>query len=94
MDRPLEWTEADSLPDECRQCYEGECYNCDYAENRWYLSEEDDRRLRRKGLIHTINRLERRLEMIGDSEPEIRQKTETDLAWYKQVFSEDFDKTK
>lgn len=53
MDRPLEWIEADPLPEECRNCQEEDCYNCDYAGKRWYLSEEDILRLKKKVLRRT-----------------------------------------
>ena len=42
----MEWIEADPLPVECEICQEVECYNCDYAMKRWYLSEEDEQRMR------------------------------------------------
>lgn len=42
----MEWIEADPLPVECEICQEAECYNCDYAMKRWYLSEEGEQRMR------------------------------------------------
>lgn len=36
----MEWIEANPLPPVCQSCQEEECYNCDYAGERWYLSEE------------------------------------------------------
>lgn len=44
------WIEADPLPLECENCPEEECYNCDYAGKRWYLSEEDYQKLQQKWL--------------------------------------------
>lgn len=89
MEKPLEWVEAAPLPDECRNCKEAECYNCDYEGKRWYLSEEDSLRLQKKGLRHTIDRLEQKIHAIEDPNSEIRKKAEADLLWYKQVLLED-----
>ena len=52
----MEWLEADPLPVECQDCQEEDCYNCDHAGKRWYLSQEDDLRIRRKGLLKAIDR--------------------------------------
>ena len=59
----MEWLEANPLPEVCLNCQE-DCYNCDYALCRWYLSEEDDLQLRRKGLIKAIERLQRQVDEI------------------------------
>lgn len=45
----MEWIEADPLPAVCQNCQEEECYNCDYAGERWTLSQADELRVRRKG---------------------------------------------
>ena len=42
----MEWIEANPLPTECQNCQEEDCYNCDFAMKRWYLSEEDEQRMR------------------------------------------------
>lgn len=60
----MKWLEADPLPAECQNCQEGDCYNCDYAGKRWYLSREDDLRIRRKGLIKAIERLQQQVDSI------------------------------
>ena len=60
----MEWIEADILPKECAACQEEDCYNCDSAEKRWFLSREDALRLRRKGLVRAIERLQRIIEEI------------------------------
>ncbi len=52
----MEWIEADPLPRECENCQEEECYNCDYAGKRWYLSQVDQIKLRRKVLLRAIER--------------------------------------
>lgn len=47
----------------CKKCQE-DCYNCNNALSRWYLSEEDALRLRRKGLVKAIERLQRQVDEI------------------------------
>lgn len=88
VDKPLVWIEADPLPDECLRCKEAKCYNCDFAGKRWYLSVDEDIRLRKKGLLHTINRLEQKLK--ADIDDENRSKSEDNLARCKQILREDF----
>lgn len=56
----LEWLETASLPQVCQRCMEGECYNCDHAGARWGLAKVDELRLRRKGLLKPIERLQRK----------------------------------
>ena len=62
----MKWLEADRLPDVCTVCKEEDCYNCDYAGERWYLSREDELINRRKLLIRAIERLQRRVEEIDE----------------------------
>ena len=38
----MEWVEKKPLPLECEMCEEGECYQCEIAAERWYLSEIDE----------------------------------------------------
>lgn len=59
----MEWLEANPLPEMCQGCQE-DCGNCDHALSRWYLSEEDELRLKRKGLIKAIERLQRQVDEI------------------------------
>lgn len=66
----MEWIEADPLPPECVNCQEEESYNCDYAGKRWTLSQADELRVRRKGLLKAIDRLQRQVEAI-DAELEV-----------------------
>ena len=66
----MEWIVADPLPPECVNCQEEECYNCDYAGKRWTLSQADELRVRRKGLLKAIDRLQRQVEAI-DAELEV-----------------------
>lgn len=60
----MEWIEKNPLPPECVNCQEEECYNCDYAGKRWTLSRADELRVRRKGLLKAIERLERQVKAI------------------------------
>ena len=66
----MEWIEKNPLPPECVNCQEEECYNCDYAGKRWTLSQADELRVRRKGLLKAIDRLQRQVEAI-DAELEV-----------------------
>ena len=63
------YIEANPLPPECENCNE-DCYECDTAGKRWYLSKADELRIRRKGLIKAIERLERQIHEI-DAELEV-----------------------
>ena len=60
----LEYIEANPLPAVCVNCQEEECYNCDYAGERWTLTRADELRLRRKDLLKAIERLERQVKAI------------------------------
>ena len=66
----MEWIEANPLPAVCQNCQEEECYNCDYAGERWTLSKADELRVRRKGLLKAIERLQRHVKAI-DAELEV-----------------------
>jgi hypothetical protein len=66
----MEWIEANPLPAVCQNCQEEECYNCDYAGERWTLSKADELRVRRKGLLKAIERLQRQVKAI-DAELEV-----------------------
>ena len=66
----MEWIEANPLPAVCVNCQEEECYNCDYAGKRWTLSQADELRVKRKGLLKAIDRLQRQVKAI---EAEIEQ---------------------
>lgn len=52
----MKWLEADSLPVVCPNCQKEDCYNCDYAGKRWYLSQEDELQIKRKSLIKAKNK--------------------------------------
>ena len=66
----MKWIEANTLPAVCQNCQEEECYNCDYAGERWTLSQADELRVRRKGLLKAIERLQRQVKAI-DAELEV-----------------------
>ena len=66
----MKWIEANPLPAVCQNCQEEECYNCDYAGERWTLSQADELRVRRKGLLKAIERLQRQVKAI-DAELEV-----------------------
>lgn len=60
----MEWMEAVPLPFECRHCQEDDCYNCDHAGKRWYLSELDALKVRRKRLLKAVERLQQKIDAI------------------------------
>lgn len=62
----MDWIEVHPLPNERWECQESDCYNCDYAGKRWMLSTEDALRIRRKGLLKAIARLQKQLKEIDD----------------------------
>lgn len=66
----MEWIEANPLPEACRNCQEEDCYNCDTAGERWTLPQAEELRIRRKGIVRAIERLERQLKAI-DTELEV-----------------------
>lgn len=57
----MEWVEVETLPMECQDCQEEECYNCDHAGKQWQSLKEDALRLRRKGLVKAIERFSDKL---------------------------------
>ena len=60
----MEWLEANPLPEACADCKEEDCYNCDFAMERWNLSEKDELRVRRKMLERHIEHLQRKIAVI------------------------------
>ena len=60
----MEWIEADPLPPVCQNCQEEDCYNCDHAGERWTLSQADELRIKCKGLLKAIERLQRQVKAI------------------------------
>ena len=68
----MQWVEAESLPAECQGCRESDCYNCDYAGKRWRLTRECELHLKQKGIIKTIERLNRQLKLIEQELNQLR----------------------
>ena len=66
----MEWIEANPLPAVCQNCQEDDCYNCDYAGERWTLSKADELRVKRKMLVKAIECYERQIKAI-DAELEV-----------------------
>ena len=60
----MEWLEVRPIPYACRDCQEEDCYNCDTAGGRWQLSNADELRLRRSGLLKAIERLQQEVDAI------------------------------
>ena len=58
------WIERNPIPEVCENCQQQDCYNCDTAGERWYLSQEDELRVVRKGLIKAVARLKIQIEEI------------------------------
>ena len=73
----LEYIEANPLPAVCVNCQEEECYNCDYAGERWTLSQADELRVRRKGLLKAIDRLQRQVKAIDEELQALEGKNST-----------------
>ena len=73
----MEWIEANPLPAVCQNCQEEECYNCDYAGERWTLSKADELRVRRKGLLKAIDRLQRQVKAIDEELQALEDKNST-----------------
>lgn len=73
----LEYIEANPLPAVCLNCQEEECYNCDYAGERWTLSKADELRVRRKGLLKAIDRLQRQVKAIDEELQALEDKNST-----------------
>lgn len=62
----MEFLEANPLPKVCEDCTEEDCYNCDYAGERWYLSRADELKVRRKMLVKAIERLQRQVVAVDE----------------------------
>ena len=62
----MQWIEVTPLPEECGACTETDRYNCDYAGKRWVLQRRQELLLKRKGILKSIARLEKQLEVIDN----------------------------
>ena len=69
----MKWIETKTLPRACIGCQEKDCYNCDVAGERWIFSQRDNLRVRRKGLLKAMERMQRELAEI-DRELSILEK--------------------
>ena len=56
--------DAEKLRMETEEDFNYDCSSCDYALDRFYLSREDELRLRKKGLQKAIERLQRQIAEI------------------------------
>lgn len=41
----IEYQEVQPIPNICKNCNEGECYNCDYTLKRWKLTPKSENEL-------------------------------------------------
>lgn len=57
--------ESDPLPQVCVDCKEEECYNCDYALDRWHLSEKDALLLEKKMKLKALEHFDFRALKLG-----------------------------
>lgn len=60
----MKWKEIYPLPGVCQGCKQEDCYNCEYAGQRWSLSREEELKMRRKMLVRAIERLQRQVQEI------------------------------
>ena len=74
----MKWLEADPVPTECTGCKERDCYNCDTAGKRWYLSEEDQLRTTRTLKLQAIRRLQQQVAEIDMQLQRIRQQQDAE----------------
>ena len=73
----MEWIEADPLPKVCQECQEEDCWECDHAGERWYLSKLDELKVKRKGLEKALERLQRQIAQLDkEIEQEAKQAEE------------------
>ena len=56
--------DAEKLRIETEEDFNCDCGSCDYALDRYYLSREDELRVRKKGLQKAIERLQRQISEI------------------------------
>lgn len=66
--------DAEKLRMEMEEDFNCDCGSCDYALDRFYLSREDELRLKRKGLEKAIARLQRQISVIDEELKQIKQK--------------------
>ena len=82
----MEWLEANPLPTECQNCEEEDCYNCDHAGMRWYLSAVDELRVRRKGLVKAVERLQRQIDDIDEKLAQLEEVEEENILMTQEIW--------
>lgn len=65
--------DAEKLRIETEEDFNCDCGSCDYALDRFYLSREDELRLKRKGLEKAVARLQRQISVIDEELKQIKQ---------------------
>ena len=65
--------DAEKLRMEMEEDFNCDCGSCDYALDRFYLSREDELRLKKKGLEKAIERLQRQIAAIDEELKQIEQ---------------------
>lgn len=69
----MKWIEANPLPDVCLLCEaraaattgeQEDCWECDHAGERWFLSKEDELKTRKKLLQKAVERYQRQIAEI------------------------------
>ena len=70
----MQWEEVIPPPEECRACDGEDCYNCDFAGKRWRLSRRYELNLKRKGVLKSIERLEKQLNAINEELSRLQEK--------------------
>lgn len=60
----MEYTQNNPLPPVCQSCQEPDCWECDWAETRWKLSERDGLLYARKLKEMAIARFRRQIAEI------------------------------
>ena len=65
--------DAEKLRMETEEDFNCDCGSCDYALDRYYLSREDELRLKRKGLEKAVARLQRQISVIDEELKQIKK---------------------
>ena len=60
----MEYIEVSPLPKVCQDCHEPDCYECDYAGERWVLPKKQELLLQKKMKEQAIRRFQRQIEEI------------------------------
>lgn len=76
----MEWIEANPLPEVCQSCSEPDCWECDYAGLRWYLSPLDELKSQRAGHQKAMERHARKVieldQKIAELEKQLQREKE------------------